>query len=231
MIKIFVNDGYLDDFDMHNKAGLLHRTVALRRKRKRSSGFCPSYECITLTGSAPMYSSKLFNSRNQCIKTFPKRPDLFSRGPLQIFRVFSSSYRRFFWDALLPFDYFMEKGYWTLDLENFLQEDLTNLINNPRMFNLGIDDLAEKPYIPQKNLLLWICCKCLAWWHRHTYFWPPLRLLEAKHHTATAHFGTVGWTEHWVKVPKCALAVWCLASNSLHGGQKCSPCQPPYLEF
>ena len=26
-----------------------------------------------------------------------------------------------------------------------------NLINNPRMFNLGIDDLAEKPYIPQKN--------------------------------------------------------------------------------
>ena len=28
------------------------------------------------------------------------------------------------------------------------------LINNPRMFNLGIDDLAEKPYIPQKNLLL-----------------------------------------------------------------------------
>ena len=25
-----------------------------------------------------------------------------------------------------------------------------NLINNPRMFNLGIDDLAEKPYIPQK---------------------------------------------------------------------------------
>ena len=77
MIKIFVNDGYLDDFDMHNKAGLLHRTVALRRKRKRSSGFCPSYECITLTGSAPMYSSKLFNSRNQCIKTFPKHPDLF----------------------------------------------------------------------------------------------------------------------------------------------------------
>ena len=50
------------------------------------------------------------------------------------------------------------------------------------MFNL-----AEKPYIPQKNLLLWICCKCLAWWHRHTYFWPPLRLLEAKHHTATTH--------------------------------------------
>ena len=38
-----------------------------------------------------------------------------------------------------------------------------NLINNPRMFNLGIDDLKETPYIPQKNLLLWICCKCLAW--------------------------------------------------------------------
>ena len=27
----------------------------------------------------------------------------------------------------------------------------TDLINNPRMFNLGIDNLAEKPYIPQKN--------------------------------------------------------------------------------
>ena len=65
-----------------------------------------------------------------------------------------------------------------------------NLINNPRMFNLGIDDLAEKPYKPTKNLLLWICCKCLAWWHRHTYLLPPLRLLEAKHLTATAHFGT-----------------------------------------
>ena len=41
----------------------------------------------------------------------------------------------------------------------------------------------------------------------------------------------MGWTENWVKVPKCALAVWCLASNSLYGGQKCSPYQPPYLEF
>ena len=26
--------------------------------------------------------------------------------------------------------------------------------------------------------------------YRHTYFWPPWKLLEAKHHTATAHFGT-----------------------------------------
>ena len=30
----------------------------------------------------------------------------------------------------------------------------SHLINNPRMFNLGIDDLAEKPYIPQKKLFL-----------------------------------------------------------------------------
>ena len=28
------------------------------------------------------------------------------------------------------------------------------LINNPRMFNLGINDLAKKPYIPQKNVRL-----------------------------------------------------------------------------
>ena len=29
-----------------------------------------------------------------------------------------------------------------------------HLINNPRMFNGAIVDLGEKPYIPQKNLLL-----------------------------------------------------------------------------
>ena len=39
---------------------------------------------------------------------------------------------------------------------------LCNLINNQRMFNLEIDDLAEKPYIPQKkntsmNLLQMTC--------------------------------------------------------------------------
>jgi hypothetical protein len=32
--------------------------------------------------------------------------------------------------------------------------------------------------------------------------------------------GTVGWTEHWVKVPKCVVAVCCLASSSHHGGKK-----------
>ena len=30
---------------------------------------------------------------------------------------------------------------------------LLYLINNPRMFNGAIVDLAEKPYIPQKSLL------------------------------------------------------------------------------
>ena len=34
--------------------------------------------------------------------------------------------------------------------------------------------------------------------------------------------GTVGWTERCVKVAKCVLAVWCLASKSLHGGPKWS---------
>ena len=54
---------------------------------------------------------------------------------------------------------------------------LEYLIDNPRMFNFGID---EKPYIPHKSLLQWICCKCLAWWHRHSYFWPQRswRLLD-----------------------------------------------------
>ena len=46
------------------------------------------------------------------------------------------------------------------------------------------------------------------------------RLLEAKHHTATAHFGTLTQRLVHPTVPKCALAVWSVASNSLHGGQK-----------
>ena len=32
----------------------------------------------------------------------------------------------------------------------YLSIQINNLINNRRMFNLEIDDLAEKPYIPQK---------------------------------------------------------------------------------
>ena len=40
---------------------------------------------------------------------------------------------------------------------------LGHLINNRRMINVVTEYLAEKPYIPQKKLLLWICCKCLAW--------------------------------------------------------------------
>ena len=50
----------------------------------------------------------------------------------------------------------------------------------------------------------------IYWWTYLDYF---LFLLVSR-------IGTVGWTERWVKVPKCAVAVWCLASNSLHGGQK-----------
>ena len=46
------------------------------------------------------------------------------------------------------------------------------------------------------------------------------RLLEAKHHTATAHFGTLTQCLVHPTVPKCAVAVWCLASDSLHGGRK-----------
>ena len=57
-----------------------------------------------------------------------------------------------------------------------------NLINIWQMFNIDIDDLAVKPYILHKSLLQWICCKYLAWWNRHSYFWPQRsrRPLEAK---------------------------------------------------
>ena len=48
---------------------------------------------------------------------------------------------------------------WVLNITCLLKYASENLINNPRMFNVETDDLAVKPYIPQKNLLLWICCK------------------------------------------------------------------------
>ena len=51
-------------------------------------------------------------------------------------------------------------------------------------------------------------------------YWWTFRLLRF---FLVSRTGTVGWTKRWVKVPKCAVAVWCLAFNSLHGGHKCSP--------
>ena len=48
----------------------------------------------------------------------------------------------------------------------------------------------------------------------------PWRLLEPKHHTVTAHFGTLSQCSVHPTLPKCAVAVWFLASNSLNGGQK-----------
>ena len=55
------------------------------------------------------------------------------------------------------------------------------------MFNLGIDDLAEKPYMPQKKCFYEFVANVL---HDNIGI-PPWRLLEAKHHTANAHFGTL----------------------------------------
>ena len=48
------------------------------------------------------------------------------------------------------------------------------LINIWQMFNLDIGNLAVKPYIPYKSLFQWICCKCLAWYHRmkKNSLWP-----------------------------------------------------------
>ena len=45
-----------------------------------------------------------------------------------------------------------------------------------------ISSITPKPYILQKILFQWICCKYLAWLHGHNHFWPPRlwRLLEAK---------------------------------------------------
>ena len=44
-------------------------------------------------------------------------------------------------------------------------------------------------------------------------------LEEAKHHIASAHFGTLTQRSVHPTVPECALAVWCVVSNSLHGGR------------
>ena len=67
-----------------------------------------------------------------------------------------------------------------------------NLINIWQMFNGTIEDLAMKPYIPNKSLLQLICCKCLGCSHRHSYFWPTRsrRLLEAKN-TSHSKLGTL----------------------------------------
>ena len=44
------------------------------------------------------------------------------------------------------------------------------LINNPRMFNGVTDDLAAKPYIPQKNHFYEFVANVLRDNKRHTYF-------------------------------------------------------------
>ena len=63
---------------------------------------------------------------------------------------------------------------WLYTLLQFMREiSCINIIYIWQMFNVPIDDLAVKPYIPRKSLLQWICCKCLACWHRHSYIWPP----------------------------------------------------------
>ena len=55
--------------------------------------------------------------------------------------------------------------------------------------------------------------------HPTYLFLTSMRLLEVNHHTATAHFGTLTQRLVHPTVPKFAFAVWCVASNSLHGGQ------------
>ena len=45
----------------------------------------------------------------------------------------------------------------------FSEKMLISSNNIWQLFNLDIDDLAVKPYIPHKSLIQWICCKCLAW--------------------------------------------------------------------
>ena len=48
--------------------------------------------------------------------------------------------------------YFKKKKKKETKISKFFYSLFFYLVNNPRMFNLGID-LAEKPYIPHKNLL------------------------------------------------------------------------------
>ena len=59
------------------------------------------------------------------------------------------------------------KQNWTIQiLKEFVihsQADSPYLINIWQMFNVAIDNLAMKPYIPQKKILQWIFCKGFAW--------------------------------------------------------------------
>ena len=81
---------------------------------------------------------------------------------------------------------------------------LINLINNRRMFNVCIR---------YKKLHQWICCKCLSWWHRHSYFWSQRlwRLLEAKN---TPQRPKKAWKSWYIK------KVWALTSNKKDTSQQ-----------
>jgi hypothetical protein len=72
------------------------------------------------------------------------------------------------------------------------------------MFNGAILDLAEKPYIPQKNLLQLVCCKCLAGCNRHIYFWPQRsKAVRGQKHPSEAKNGmkeSIYWKKFLMKV-------------------------------
>ena len=104
-----------------------------------------------------------------------------------------------------------------------------NLINNRRMFNHVTDDLAEKPYIPHKSLLQWICCKCLAWWHRHSYFWPQrsCRLSKTPLRGQKRNERVDLWKKYLIKVsqqPEKPLSgsnqIWAMTSNKKDTSQQ-----------
>ena len=47
-------------------------------------------------------------------------------------------------------------------LDHFIWDPENNIKRISSMFNVAIDDLAVKPYIPHKSLLQWICCLLLC---------------------------------------------------------------------
>ena len=105
------------------------------------------------------------------------------------------------------------------------------------MFNGVLFDLAEKPYIPQKILLQWICCKCHAGCYRHSYFWPQRswRPLEAKN---TPQRPKMTWRSSFIEknIKSCSITSktpWWLQSDlsydftEVTSGTKDTSQQPP----
>ena len=89
-----------------------------------------------------------------------------------------------------------EAGLFTINLGISVQSSISHQILiyttiwiDTCTLDVAISSITPKPYILKKNLFLWICCKCLAWW---AWSFLTSEVVEAvggqKHHISTHAF-------------------------------------------